>query len=97
MSDDTSEHCCAAMDALRARVEGRNRPPTPEEIEAHRRVGGLWLCRDRGGNVYVFQSVTLYAMGRHMVWCLALTRTGEPTTWPEAGRTEAGTQDVGGA
>ena len=77
---------------LRAIVEGREHPPTPDEAEAHYRAGGGWLyARAEGCRA----SVAAVPMTVRSIACAAdyqretlrwwpLDATGRPCPWPTA-------------
>lgn len=87
----TAPALAAEVLRLRAVIEGRTTPPTPEEIEAHHAAGGAWLVawQWRDG-----VPVTEIARGKHVCgdarpkgarWT-ALDAERRPCPWPEVAR-----------
>lgn len=75
-------------DALRAIIEGRTTPPTPEEIDAHAAAGGVWTVgrdADRfGGADIAHPKLAREARnGRAGRWW-PRDSTGRPCAWPTA-------------
>lgn len=94
LADVAAERDALAADnaRLRAIVEGREHPPTPDEAEAHYRAGGGWLyARAEGCRA----SVAAVPMTVRSIACAAdyqretlrwwpLDATGRPCPWPTA-------------
>jgi hypothetical protein len=78
----------ASADALRAVIEGRTTPPTPEEVETHHAAGGAWLtvhpC-SAGHTAMIRQRDVLLFVGGAIA-CIALDARRRPCAWPEVAR-----------
>lgn len=74
---------------LRAVIEGRTTPPTPEEIEAHEAAGGRWMLRWQwrsgwwGAEYYGREVRDEWREGAR---CIALDAQRRPCSWPEVAR-----------
>ena len=78
----------AERDALRAILEGRTTPPTPEEIAAHAGSAqcGVWLWVDRDGWVATGRMFAgLHQFEPHVVRFWPLDAEGRPCAWPVTG------------
>ena len=76
----------ADRDATRAILEGRATPPTDAEIDAHERVGGVWIIDHAEGPAFARfrEDARLWQRGypgKARRW-LPIDRDGRPCAWP---------------